>query len=249
MNLIEIFSLSVSSYITAILSATVGLAGGTLLLSFMGLYMPISTVIPLHAANQFVSNFWRCYLLRTNIRRDFFWAFISGSILGVILSTFTLKCFLKLENLSIFVALLIFYTLFKPKKMPNIVVFQKGFFVVGIVIGFCGMFLGATGLILGSFFVRKDMTKNEVVATQGAMQTFNHLLKVLGFLFLGFNYVPWLLLLFFMTISAVLGTTLGVKILKKLPEVWFRHFFNAILFISACKIVWDYFVINFFRIY
>jgi uncharacterized membrane protein YfcA len=212
----------------------------------MALYMPISTVIPLHAVNQLVSNFWRSYLLREKIRRDFFKSFVIGDFIGVSLSVFALKYILSLENLSILVALLIFYTLLKPKKMPTFLVYKKGFLFVGILIGFCGMFLGATGLILGTFFVRNDMTKQEVVATQGAMQSFSHFLKIMGFLLLGFNYTPWLILLLFMTLAALLGTSMGLKILIKLPETWFHYFFNSILFISACKIVWDYSMIHFF---
>src|SRR5690606_16806488 len=121
------------------------------------------------------------------------WRFIAGATIGNIISTWLLKTTLELTHASLLIALMIFYSVFKPKRMPHFAPKAWGFFIVGLIIGFLGMFLGATGLILGTCFVRNDMNKEEIIATQGSMQTFNHAAKILGFLWLGFNFIPWLI--------------------------------------------------------
>lgn len=233
--------LVVIAFFTSVISATLSMAGGTILLSFMSISMPISTLIPVHGAIQFVSNFWRCFLLRNNIKMDWFLYFCIGSVIGTIAATIILKNIFNIEYASILIAIMIFYTLFKPQKMPQMKIEKKGFLLVGILIGFGSMFLGATGLILGVFFANSGQKKNTIVATQACMQTFNHALKVAGYLYLGFNYFPWLFLMILMMFSAVAGTTYGVNLLKKIPEEIFMKIYNFTLFVSAIKLLYDFF--------
>ncbi len=232
--------LIIVSFFTAVISATLSMAGGTILLSFMSMVMPIATLIPVHGAIQFVSNFWRCYLLRSEIKKDWFLAFCFGSIIGTVIATLLLERIFNLEYASILIALMIFYTLFKPKKMPKIKIETKGFVFVGLMIGFGSMFLGATGLILGVFFTDSGQKKNTIVATQASMQTFNHALKIIGYLYLGFNYAPWLALMLLMMITTLLGTSYGVKLLNKVPEQVFMQIYKTVLFVSAVKLSWDF---------
>jgi len=232
--------LIVVSFFTAIISATLSMAGGTILLSFMSMTMPIATLIPVHGAIQLVSNFWRCFLLRSEIKKDWFSAFCIGSVAGTVVATYFIQRIFNLEYSSIFIAMMIFYTLFKPKKMPKIKVSTWGFSFVGFIIGFGSMFLGATGLILGLFFADSGEKKNTIVATQASMQTFNHALKVLGYLYLGFSFLPWITLMILMMVSTILGTSYGVKLLAKVPEEIFLRIYKSILFISALKLVWDF---------
>lgn len=228
------------SFITAIISATLSMAGGTVLLSFMSMTMPIATLIPVHGAIQLVSNFWRCFLLRTEIKKTWFLSFSVGSIVGTGIAIYVLQKVFDLEYASIFIALMIFYTLFRPKKMPSLRVGTSGFLLVGILVGFGSMFLGATGLILGSFFADSGEKKNTIVATQASMQTFNHGLKVFGYFYLGFNYLPWVPLMTLMMVATLLGTSFGVKLLKNIPEKFFITIYKTILFLSALALTWDF---------
>lgn len=232
--------LVVVSFFTAVISATLSMAGGTILLSFMSMVMPIATLIPVHGSIQLVSNFWRCFLLRAEIKKDWFLAFCLGSIFGTILSTLLLEKIFDVKYASILIALMIFYTLFKPKKMPKIRIGTKGFIWVGLLIGFGSMFLGATGLILGIFFTDTGQKKNVIIATQASMQTFNHALKIIGYLYLGFNFIPWFALMILMMISTLVGTSYGVKLLNKIPEKFFMYIYKNILFFSALKLTWDF---------
>lgn len=232
--------LIIAAFGTSIISATVGMAGGTVLLSVMLLFMTPQIVLPIHAANQLISNFRRCWLLRDAIHFSYFYRFCTGAIIGNITSTWLLKTALDLKHGTIFIAAIILYSVFKPKKLPSFSPHSTGFFFVGLFIGFAGMFIGATGLILGTCFIRDDMNKEQILATQGAMQTFNHFSKILGFLWLGFNYIPWMLPLGGMMLASFIGTTYGVSLVRKIPHKIFTLCFRGILVLSALSIIYSW---------
>lgn len=242
MDNLQTLALVGSSFFTSIISATVGMAGGTVLLSVMLLFLQPAVVIPLHAGNQLISNFSRCWLLRQHIQWQYFIPFSIASSLGNIFAAILIKDTLDLEHGSILIALMILYTVFKPAKLPTFTPKAKGFFCIGLFIGFLGMFIGATGLILGMAFVRDDLKKEEILATQGSMQTLNHLLKILGFLWLGFNFVPWLFPLGLMMLASILGTHYGVSLLKNIPDHLFKLIFKSILVVSALQLTFKWFI-------
>lgn len=225
--------LVLASFLTSIISATVGMAGGTVLLSILVFYFPPATAIPLHAFNQLVSNSRRAWLLRESIQKNYLYWFCGGALFGNALAAWLLKESLSFAHAPLLIALMIGYTLLKPKKMPSFKPHNRGFLVAGIVLGFLGMFIGATGLILASFFVRDDLSKEQIMATQGAMQTFSHGLKVLGFIWLGFDYLPWLLPLGLMSLATLVGTGFGVTLLKKIPQELFKILYRSVLGISG----------------
>ena len=232
--------LVLSAFFTSIISATVGMAGGTVLLSIMLFFLPAAGAIPLHAANQLISNASRSWLLRSHIRWDFFTPFAFAAIIGNVASTWLLKTTVDLRHAPLLISIIILYSVFKPRRLPNIHPKRAGFFIVGLVIGFLGMFIGATGLILGTCFVRDDMKKEEILATQGAMQSFNHFTKILGFLWLGFDYIPWLIPLGLMMIATTLGTKYGVSLIKHISEQLFKTVFRGILVVSAIHLLWQW---------
>ncbi len=232
--------LIIAAFGTSIISATVGMAGGTVLLSIMLLFLSPQIALPIHAANQFMSNFRRCWLLRESIHFSFFYRFCFGAIVGNIASTWLLKAALDLKHGTIFIAVIILYSVFKPKKLPSFTPHKVGFLFVGLFIGFAGMFIGATGLILGTCFIRDDMSKEQILGTQGAMQTFNHFSKILGFLWLGFEFLPWLIPLSGMMLASFLGTTYGVSLIKKIPNTVFTFCFRGILVLSAVSIIYTW---------
>ncbi len=225
------------SFLTAIISATLGMAGGTILLTFMLLLLPAPTVIPLHAINQFVSNARRAWLLQKQIIASFFLYFALGSLLGNILSYYLMKSFGLAHWIPLVIALLILYSVFKPKKMPALQIPAWAYLLVGFLIGLIGLFIGAVGLILGLFLMRDDLDKKQIIATMAAMQTLNHLLKVISFIVLGFAFEQHLWAILALTAGSLLGTGLGVRLLDYLPEKIFRTIFRTILVVAALKIL------------
>lgn len=225
-----LFLLAVS---TSIVSAVVGMAGGIILLSVLSVFFPFSFVIPVHGIVQLVSNLSRAVLLRTYIHRKIFIYFLLGVPFGTLLAVLTIKN-LEIGNFPIFlIVLLIFYAVFKPKSMPSIKLKYWQFAPLGLVAGFLGMFVGATGPMLGVFFLRDDLNKKQIIATTASAQIVNHFLKIPAFLFLGFDFIKHVDLILAMVIGSIVGTEIGIKILDRLSERYFIVFYKTTLVIIA----------------
>ena len=231
-----------ATILTSMISAMIGMAGGITLLSIMTFFFPYQILIPLHGTTQLVSNTTRSYFLKKDIRYDLFIPFLIGAPLGAILSAFLVKTVIDKDIPYILIAFLIFYTLFKPKKIPGVNIPNWGFTVVGFISGILGILIGATGPFLAPFFLAKNIEKHQLIATKAAMQSLVHILKIPMFIYLGFHYYQYLPVIVFLAVLATIGTKLGVKFLGRIDDRIFFNLFKSVLFISAIRILYKVFL-------
>ena len=69
--------------------------------------------------------------------------------------------------------------------------------------------------------------------------TFQHGIKIITFLFLGFSFFSYLSLILAMIIFGIIGTWVGKKILVSMPEKLFGNIFNLILTILAIRLLFE----------
>lgn len=167
-----------------------------------------------------------------------FWWFCLGLPFGAIGSTYIIKNIQDPTAGYILIAILIFYTLFKPKKLPSLNIPFWGFVFIGAMVGFLGPLIGATGPFMAPFFLRDDFTKENIISTKSSVQTMGHLIKIPVFLSVGFPYIDHGLLIGSLTIAAVLGTKAGVMLLGKINEKVFRIIFKTALFAAAIRLLY-----------
>lgn len=226
---------------TSLISAVVGMGGGVILLSLMTIFLPLGVVIPIHGMVQLFSNGIRVGFLRKHVRRDFLFPYLLGVPLGIIPSVLLIRQFDN-EAIPLFlVATLIMYTLFRPRKLPSWKINPRRFFILGVVVGFFSLFIGATGPLLAPFFIRDDLRKEEVVATKSSMQIVTHVAKIPSFLYLDFPYQDYLLYIFALTVAAWIGTKYGVRLLKKLEQNIFEKLFKLALFTAGVRLYYKIF--------
>jgi uncharacterized membrane protein YfcA len=225
--------LSICAFFTSIISAITGMAGGIVLFSIMTFFFPISVIIPIHGVVQLVSNSSRTLWLRKSIKKEIFIPFLIGAPAGAFISTIFIHQVLN-KNFPLFlIALLIFYTVFRPKKLPSLKIPNYGFLFVGFVAGLLGILIGPTGPFIAPFFLRDDLQKEEIVATKSSVQIIVHLLKLPSFLYLGFRYQDHILSIVLLCLAAIIGTKYGVGLLKKLPEKVFLYIFKGFLLLQS----------------
>ncbi|MBT5094242.1 MAG: sulfite exporter TauE/SafE family protein, partial [Halobacteriovoraceae bacterium] len=219
--------LSVLAVATSIISAIVGMGGGIVLLSFMTFVLPLNIIIPVHGVVQLISNSVRCWFLKQHINRSILIYSLIGIPLGHLASFFIIK---ELANKNIpllLISILIFYTIFKPKKLPQLKIPYWAFVFVGFTSGMLSLLIGATGPFLAPFFLRDDLNKENIIATKSAVQVLTHLGKIPAFLVLGFDYQGHMLLIVLLTLAAILGTKIGVNLLHKIDEILFKRIFKT----------------------
>ena len=232
--------LGLSAVFTSIVSGIIGMGGGVLLLSIMSFFLPYQLLIPIHGIVQLVSNSSRSFYLKSHINWGFFLPFLAGAPIGFVIAYFLIKSITNEHYFYLFLGLFILATLLKPKKLPEIRLKTKGWLFLGIASGIQGSLVGATGPLIAPFFIRSDLKKEEIVATKALQQIVTHFLKIPLFLSLNFNYIDHSLLIVIMSIAAIGGTLIGVKILGKTNEALFRKLFKIILGISSLRLLYKF---------
>lgn len=233
--------LIVFSFFTSALSAATGMGGGVLLFTVMTLYFPLNVIIPIHGIIQLFNNFLTLNFLRPHLKKSLLVPFLLGSVPGIILAAWLLDEIIKTSAPQVIILALIIYCLFRPKRLPDLELQHKNFFWVGIFTGFLGIIAGAIDPVLAPFFVRKDLTKEEVIANKAAMQAIVHFSKIPVFLSLGFDYLPYLSFCLITNVACFFGTRFGIVMLQKMSEGVFLKVFKFALAATCLRMIYKFF--------
>ena len=225
---------------TSTVSGAIGMAGGVLLLSAMTFFITIEAIVPIHGVTQLVSNSSRFFILRKYLRKKLILSFALGLPFGIVPSKYLVESIQSKHYFYLAISLIILLSVFKPKKI-RFDIPEKSFFFIGVVVGFLGLFVGATGPFIAPFFLNNDYKKEEVVANKACIQTLGHLIKIPAFISLGFDYSQYLDLIILMIIAAIIGTKLGVFMLGKINETFFSKVFKGALIFAAFRLLFNFF--------
>lgn len=224
---------------SAFISAVTGGAGGVLMFAALNTAIPLRMLVPIHGAVQLMNNVARIYYVRAYICWDLCAPFFIGCTLGAAAMTVGLAN-LSWQQLPLaLLALLIFYTVFKPAKLPEIRLAPRNYFWVGLATGTLGILAGAVDPLLAAFFVRRDLSPKEVVANKSVMQAWCHALKIPAFIYLGFAFSDHLGLILLLTLAAIVGTRIGVALLNKLHSELFFRLMRVALLVAGLRIVYQ----------
>ena len=107
--------------------------------------------------------------------------------------------------------------------------------VAGFIITLVNLIAGVAGPLLDVFYVRTELTRHEVVASKAVTQTLSHLMKLVYFGLLtstaleDASRIP--LYVYAMVVPlAMLGTTLGKRVLDAMSDGNFRRWSQWIIF-------------------
>ncbi len=227
-----------SCFITAAISAIIGMAGGVALLGVMTFFYPHNIIVPLHGLAQLISNGSRTLLLLKNVYWPIVAWYAAAIPFGAIISYFLIKEINHPEKFQILIAFLIFYVVFKPKKLPNLKLKNYQFLFVGFFDGIIAPLIGASGPLKAVFFVRDDFTKEEIVSTKACTQILSHLIKMPIFIALAFPFMNYIKEISTMAVGVLMGTYIGVKILHKVNQKIFMLLFKSALILAALRILY-----------
>lgn len=225
--------------LASMITSITGMAGGVLMFAAMNVFIPLRPLVAVHGAVQVMNNAARTWFLRQDIRWGMCLPFSVGAVLGAVIATFFVAKVVGEFFPLLVIALLILYTLFRPKKMPVLKVPDKHFFFVGVATGIMGILVGVIDPLLAVFFIRDDLTKEEVVSNKSLMQMVTHCTKIPAYLFLGFSFWDHMDLVLILGVAGVVGAKLGVIVLKRMKTEFFFLLMKAALFIAAVRIVYQ----------
>ena len=210
----EFLLLCAISCLGSLITASIGIGGGTLMLATMALLMPPAVLIPIHGVVQLGSNFGRALLFRREIIREIIPMFLIGTIIGVILGGQVVVA-LPVAVLQFILSIFILYTVWVP-TLKALSVKKFTFFGIGAFGAFATMFVGATGPLMTPFVAAITRDRKQVVGTQACLLTIQHTFKLIAFGLIGFSFVPYLPLIISLIIfqysNAIYGNVVDIEI-------------------------------------
>lgn len=229
--------LVVVAVFTAALSGVIGMGGGMTLVGVMTALLPPAAVVPVHGVVQLASNFTRTLALLRHVSWPLFGLYapflVVGTLAaGAVWAGVSLAWFRP--GIGAFLLVFLVWRRLKPElRSPPRWVYPP----LGVVVGFLGIFVGATGPFIAPFFQRDDLEKEAVIATKAAVQAVGHLLKVPVFLFVGFDFLAYTPLLLALVAATVVGTLIGRAILHRLSRRIFNVVFEGTLALIAAYLL------------
>lgn len=233
MPLLDAGLLVTASLVTSFISAAFGIGGGFTLIALLALLLPPAALIPVHGIVQLGSNAGRVGIMLKQVVWRPVMPFVIGTVTGAGLGAMVV---VQLPPWAVQLALGVFIIWAVFAKLPPIQ--QRYILFGGVVSSFLTMFFGATGNFIAAMVKSMNLDPVPHVATHSLMMTFQHLVKVSIFGLIGFQFGPYMVLIFGMVISGFIGTVIGSRFLTKAGGRYFKPVLNTILFLAAARLIW-----------
>lgn len=214
--------------VTAMISGLFGMAGGMIFMGIIAAFLGVAEAMVVHGAVQSVSNSFRTYLLRPDIR----WDILGWQLLGAVPAVAILLALsVTLNKAQLYLALGVLPAiLWLPRgwlagdaeKPPHAVL--CGAMVMGL-----NLTAGVAGPALDFFYVKTGLTRLEIVATKAMTMFVSHMAKIVYFgvplaMSAGLSGLPPLWVFLAAIPAVMLGTFLGTRLLHKLSDIHFRSY-------------------------
>lgn len=229
--------LVLSSFVTSAITASLGAGGGLLLLLLMALWLPPAALIPVHGVIQLGSNGGRALLTWRHIDWRLIASFAPGVVAGALLAAWLLVA-LPMWLWQSSIALFVLYLCWGP-RLPRLALGVSGTFVAAAVTSFASMFVGATGPLVAAFVKQVQRDRFATVATFAAAMTLQHAPKAMVFGFAGFVFLDWMAFIAAMILAGLLGTWIGIHLLRHISDRRFAITLNILLTLLAMRLLWQ----------
>lgn len=229
-------ALAGASFLTHFFGMVTGAAGGLLLLAILATVFPPVVVVPLHTLVQLASNVGRVAIMWKYVVRELLLPFSIGAIIGAAAGA---QIFVALPTglLQGIIATFILLAIWLP-KIARAGGTRGRFTVVGFAATFLGVFVSATGTLVGPFVHHAVQDRRNYVATFGALMVLMHTAKAGAFLTVGIALGAYAPLIVALIASGILATWFGRLALDHVPEKFFRTVFKFILTLLALRLFW-----------
>lgn len=223
------------AFATSCLAGVIGMGGGILLIALMPGLVPASAILPLHAATQLASNASRAGFGWRHIDTGIIPAFTIGAVAGAWLGA---EIYQQLDTywLPLLIGLMILLFTWVPLPVVRgggqLSLALLGFYQTGL-----GMLAGATGPIGAAVLLGRNSARDWLVVNTAVYMTLNHVVRVAAFVTIGFSFSAWWPLLSGMIIAGILGSWVGTRLRRYLPQSNFRRLFRALVTLLALRLI------------
>lgn len=228
--------------ITAMISGLFGMAGGMIFMGVITSFLGVPEAMIVHGAVQGLSNSYRAFLLRPNIRWDILGYHAIGALPAVTILVFIV--FIPSKAFVYFALGLLPFILWLPRgwmqgdaERPRDAVFC-GFMVIGL-----NLTAGIAGPALDFFYVKTGLSRLEIVATKAVTMFAAHMVKIVYFglpliLASNLNGLPPAWIFIAVIPCVMLGTYTGTSLLRRLSDIQFKSYTKYLVTLVGCVYLW-----------
>lgn len=235
MTEVELVALACFSFIAGVVGTLAGMGGGMVLLASTTLILPMSAVLPLNGVFLMGAQLSRLYHFYLNINWDITRPFVLGALIGAVPGALTYS---RMSDfvISLLLSLTILGILWLPSVNVKVSV-PYPYVLTGAAHTWLSSITGLGGLLQG-IMLRGGHPRNTIIATIAASLLSMSALKTLGYLWVGFNYRPYILAIVVSIIGGFLGTWAGKCCLGLVSEERFRFLMRWMLTLFALRLFW-----------
>ncbi|MDD3343325.1 MAG: sulfite exporter TauE/SafE family protein [Sulfurospirillaceae bacterium] len=201
--------LSIISFFASIITAITGIGGGLMLIAILPSFLPVNAMIPVHGFTQIASNASRAYFGYRDIQWSVVPKFLMGSLVGV--GSFALILhLLTLKWIPLFIGVYILLSLWSQTFNEKIKKYEN-YYIIGFFQSGLSVIVGSTGPLALTKLLKDFEERDKVVVTSAVLMSITHALKALVFLYFGFVFSEYLVLIVSMIVGSILGSYVGTK--------------------------------------
>ena len=229
------FTLVPIAFVTSCLTAVIGMGGGVLLLTLMPGLLPNAAMLPVHAATQLASNVSRAAFGWRAVDAGIIPAFCAGALAGAWLGGELYRS-IDLTWLPLVLGLFVLVVTWLPLPLMRgggqLALVLLGFYQTGL-----GMLAGATGPLGSAVLLRRNRERDWLVVNTALYMSFNHALRVLAYVAMGFSFARWWHLLAAMIVAGIAGSWVGTRLRVLVPQRNFHTLFRVLVSILALRMM------------
>lgn len=252
----EILIVSIVTFAAAILTFFSGFGLGTILTPVMMIFFPTEVAIALTGVVHFSNNIFKFFLVGKNIDKKVLILFGLPSVIASFIGAYLLilidsdivifsynffdkKIDVILIKFLISILLIIFAIIDLIPQVNNLHFDKKYLPLGGFLSGFFGGLSGNQGALRSAFLVKHGLEKSVFVATTVAISSLVDItrLSVYSTNFMNLNYSDFYQLGVFSVVSAVAGSLIGNKLLKKVTIEQIKKLVALLLFLLGISLL------------
>lgn len=182
---------------------------------------------------QTISNFGKAYFGRTKIVWRLTTLFLLGALIGTEAGVL-LWSFNPVTINQILLGLFLLVSTWRPEWLR---LEKMQLWISAAVSSVITVFSGATGPIVMTMLPTKKLSKQQTIATHGAIMTLHHSVKTVGFILIGFSVSDYIPLMIVILAASWCDSYIGNKALIKLPESHIKRLIKLILTLLALHLI------------
>ena len=227
--------LVVGSFVAAALSAAFSVGGAMIILAVTTTVLPVAAVVPLHSTLLIGSTASRTVLFRRYIDWSLAWPFMIGALAGAFIGA---RLYVELPERLIAAALAIvmIVSIWLPRLSWRPAI-PSPWAVVGFLHSFIST-LFAYGAILQAVIIHTHLGRHAIIATTAAALFGMSVFKIVGYVVVGFDYSPYLLVIACSLAAAAAGTWVGRLFIERISERLFRNVYRLLITLTALRLLY-----------